>query len=110
MFINFFLNINNFFYKKKYSYKNKFNFINTLKQYLNYAFEEKTYFNYLVKIKNSFYKNNDFFFFKKTKLLLKSGYCRSRPYCKNIVLLGLYINILFIYETNILYYGNSINF
>ena len=100
----------NFLLKKKNFYKNNFIKFNLIGDFTNHYFFENKSFNYLLKIKNSFYKNNDFFFFKKSKSLLKSGYCRSRPYCKNIVLIGLYINILFIYETNILYYNNCINF
>jgi len=67
------------------------------------------FFNKYKTIKNNFFINNDFFFFKKNKSNLKSGYSRSRPYCKNIVLFGTYLNILFIYETNVFYYNMSIN-
>lgn len=47
---------------------------------------------------------------RKTKVFTKSKYSRSRQYCKNIVLLGLLLNIILMFGLNSGYYAIIINF
>lgn len=71
--------------------------------------KNKTYF--LIKPSNNILKHNKIStILRKQKFFTKSKYSRTRQYCKNIVYLGLIVNSIFIFFSNSVFYGITLDF
>lgn len=78
--------------------KNLNNNIISTKKYFNYT--------YITPYNNIVLSS----FIRKNKTYIKTKFSKSRAFTKNIVFLGLIINIIMVYELNLLFYNLSINF
>ena len=99
---NNFKNRNTKIFKKINIYRN----INTSEN-IN-TFENKNQF--LNKPNNIIYNNNIIYsILRKQRFFTKNKFSRTRQYCKNIVLIGLLINLIFFFLSNTIFYGIVIN-
>jgi hypothetical protein len=108
-----------FFYKKKFSFLNRMPSTSNFKKtkpasnFLSFFLIKKAslvkFASSVFKIKPFLYCNRvNFFFLRKSFFFTKTKYSRIRQICKNIVMLTLLLNIVFIFKSNEIYYNFNI--